>query len=462
MKKYFFFAAMALAVMSSCSNDDVVDNPAVNPIEEDQSVAIELGLSAPQALVTTRGTGTVGSTDGNANYWNGQELHVVMYNKGANTLATEGNVPSEEGGTYIFQDLKFQAPVQDADDHADTQIKILTSDQSAIQAKYYPSTQAFDFYGYHTDDAGGTLAAETKTVSGITIDGTQDLMAAQTKEVNATNYPDATIEWDTDNTNLKVEDQPKMFSAWAARRGIQPALVFEHLLTRLQFNVIAGQASAAGQYYNDDATDWAPNQVTGTPEGATSENQSTAVFVKAIRVKNVQTDNISINLADKTISSTGAATNNLSLMGPDTNDDKELDAFAPTAPAFYGPGHYDDTHLEKTPIGESIMMLPLVSETPEDNKIELEIDVTQLVVDQESIADATPTKYVEKTETLHATVLASSIMNGADYAGKTTFAAGESYNINITVYSFQRIEVSAELTAWEEGGDINIAPGDQF
>lgn len=70
MKKYFFYAAMALAVMSSCSNDDVVDNPGTTPIDDEQAVAIELGLSAPQAMVTTKGLGTVGSTDPDENKWN--------------------------------------------------------------------------------------------------------------------------------------------------------------------------------------------------------------------------------------------------------------------------------------------------------------------------------------------------------------------------------------------------------
>ena len=50
MKKHLYFAAMALAVMSSCSNDDVVDNPGTTPIDDEQAVAIELGLSAPQAV----------------------------------------------------------------------------------------------------------------------------------------------------------------------------------------------------------------------------------------------------------------------------------------------------------------------------------------------------------------------------------------------------------------------------
>jgi hypothetical protein len=34
------------------------------------------------------------------------------------------------------------------------------------------------------------------------------------------------------------------------------------------------------------------------------------------------------------------------------------------------------------------------------------------------------------------------------------FRAGASYNVYITIYGFEKIEVTAVLTAWEDGGDI--------
>ena len=39
--------------------------------------------------------------------------------------------------------------------------------------------------------------------------------------------------------------------------------------------------------------------------------------------------------------------------------------------------------------------------------------------------------------------------------GTDTFKPGYSYNVYITIYGLQDIRVSAVLTAWEEGGDIN-------
>lgn len=39
-----------------------------------------------------------------------------------------------------------------------------------------------------------------------------------------------------------------------------------------------------------------------------------------------------------------------------------------------------------------------------------------------------------------------------------SFEAGKNYNVNITVYGLEEIEIKASLTAWEDGGDITIDP----
>ena len=452
MKNYFYFAAMALAVMSSCSNDDVVDNPAVNPIEEDKPAAIQLGLGAPQALVTTRGMGTVGSTVEEQNLWKGQKLHVVMLDESGETPV---EATDDEGTIFDNTTLTFEAPTQAQTTDPNT-IKILDA-AGDIKARYYPSTGKYSFYGYHIDNIGNTqFNVANKTVTGITITGTEDLMAAKTKEVSEANYGTA---WGKMQEADKALVAERAFSAWTARREIQPILVFNHLLTRLQFNVIAGQASAARFSYN--GTNWTENLSPATLDNdADDQNKSTAVFITGIKVTGVKTSDITIDLDGQTATS-GAATadQELVLKGTaDTNTDGNLDDLTATAPEGFLESGNDETHPTKTQVGESIMLLP------GDAEIKLEIAVSQLVVDTEDATTEEAKTYTTKTETLTTTIKASDIKTTGtqDSANKTIFEAGESYNINITVYSFQRIEVSAELTAWEEGGDINIAPGDQF
>ena len=472
MKKHFYFAAMALAVMSSCSNDDVVDNPSVNPIEDGQPVAIELGVSAPQAMVTTKGLGTVGGIATEDNKWKGQKLYVVMLDSEGNE-ATEGEAP----GTKILDNtaLSFQAPDQTTEED-DKTIKIL-KDASTVQAKYYPNTGAYSFYGYHIDNIQNTTPtfnSTTKTVSGITITGTEDLMAAKTKGASSANYPTsfANMQSAQEDTTLVAQ---RAFSAWTARRGIQPILQFNHLLTRLQFNVIAGNQEAAASYYDTDETAWKENKTPETLDtDATHQNLSTAVKINAIRVVKVKTDNITIDLGKETpdaTSSTETAEGTLTLMGtadlvnndtPETQTpDGNLDALTATSPLAYdaaGTNYVEDgAYPKKTPVGESIMLLP------GDATIDIEIDLSQLVVDTEDL-NGTPLTYAEKSETLKATLNASDIKTSGttDSANKTQFLAGESYSINITVYSYQRIKIDAELTPWKDGGEINITPGDQF
>ena len=79
MKKQFFYAAFALSMMASCTNDDVVVNP-VEPTPEDSRVAIELGIDAPtvNAEIGSRATGSVGDVAGSNNYWKGEKLYIAM------------------------------------------------------------------------------------------------------------------------------------------------------------------------------------------------------------------------------------------------------------------------------------------------------------------------------------------------------------------------------------------------
>ena len=58
-------------------------------------------------------------------------------------------------------------------------------------------------------------------------------------------------------------------------------------------------------------------------------------------------------------------------------------------------------------------------------------------------------KYVEKLDTpltIDQTKISEDVKE---------FKPGASYNVYITIYGFEKIEVTAVLTAWENGGDID-------
>ena len=42
------------------------------------------------------------------------------------------------------------------------------------------------------------------------------------------------------------------------------------------------------------------------------------------------------------------------------------------------------------------------------------------------------------------------------------FKEGKSYQVNITIYGLEKVEVEVELSAWEEGGNINVGQDDEY
>ena len=68
----------------------------------------------------------------------------------------------------------------------------------------------------------------------------------------------------------------------------------------------------------------------------------------------------------------------------------------------------------------------------------------------------------QQTATYELTLKASDVTKNGTDAGITTFAASTSYNVTIAVYGIKKIELTAELGEWINGGDININPDDTF
>lgn len=107
MKKQFFYAALAIGMMSSCTSSDLPGNQAPeNP--KDEKVAIELGVSPLNAVVTTKGAGFAGNAAaGDAAKWDKQKLNILMLKKikdGDNKLSQAWD---EIANKYIFDGLEF-------------------------------------------------------------------------------------------------------------------------------------------------------------------------------------------------------------------------------------------------------------------------------------------------------------------------------------------------------------------
>ena len=211
MKKYFFLAIAALGMMAGCQKQEINGGQ----IDDSSKVAVKFNVDAP-SLTLTKGAGPVEE-------WKSQEIYLLGYERG-----------KEFNTTPLIPNIKTSAPA--ANTSGSIEVKHPAGSTYAGQPYFY-GNGVYDFYGYYIDDAAtvtdGTPAELASTAAGasiaITIDGTQDIMAAK-----------ADPEWDTESGAVTAD---KAYSAYAARRNVHPTLTFQHMLTRFNFFVVAGSES---------------------------------------------------------------------------------------------------------------------------------------------------------------------------------------------------------------------------
>lgn len=413
MKKMFFFALAAAGMLTACSNDDTLGGNGEQNVSEQQ---IRLGVASSK--VQTRGTGTVGGMTDAENVWAGQTLWVYMLQKGSMDLAyykapAVGTTAAAE--TEVFNNKKFNAP--NAADN--TKSGLATTADGTIA--YYPVSGNYDFWGYRVDDAvagdpvvklvndaGDEVAADqaTKRVVDIKIDGSQDIMAGKAAP-------------STDEVAKLGNYADNFYSAYAARKGVQPNITFNHLLTRFTFEVRAGSKATAG-----------------LPAGGNTE----AVKVTGVSVDSKTTGTLTVAYTGETkeaadlLTFTGDASplklQQRSATAVDNND--PLVALEPVSLTWTDENAAMGDVLK---IGEALLVAPGEKEYP------LTIALSQDVL--QKVGEAKVTMPLEQKATIK--------MDGAK-----KFEPGKSYKVTITVYGLEDIRVTATLVPWADGGSIDI------
>ena len=117
---------------------------------------------------------------------------------------------------------------------------------------YYPqSNQPYDFYGYYIDDIPVEQEKITRTDDAVQIeveiDGTQDLMTSKAELTDDQLYREDL----TDEDRLDILNYS--YSAYTAKRNIQPVMYFKHHLARLRFELYPGRVEA-NEVYVDSIT----------------------------------------------------------------------------------------------------------------------------------------------------------------------------------------------------------------
>lgn len=413
MKKMFFFALAAAGMLTACSNEDTLGGNGEQNVSEQQ---IRLGVASSK--VQTRGTGTVGGMTDAENVWAGQTLWVYMLQKGSMDLAyykapAVGTTAAAE--TEVFNNKKFNAP--NAADN--TKSGLATTADGTIA--YYPVSGNYDFWGYRVDDAvagdpvvklvndaGDEVAADqaTKRVVDIKIDGSQDIMAGKAAP-------------STDEVAKLGNYADNFYSAYAARKGVQPNITFNHLLTRFTFEVRAGSKATAG-----------------LPAGGNTD----AVKVTGVSVDSKTTGTLTVAYTGETkaaadlLTFTGDASA-LTLKQRDAalaDNNAPLVALEPVSLTWT-----DDaaTIGDVIKVGEALLVAPGQTEYP------LTIALSQDVL--QKVGETKVTMPLEQKATIK--------MDGVK-----AFEPGKSYKVTITVYGLEEIKVTATLVPWVYGGSIDI------
>lgn len=448
MKKNLVYAMMLVAAMSSCSKDS--DAPSIsnqNGNVIDDTTPVQMLLTAGvNTTVITRGSGIVGDTIGNDNIWNGQTLNIYAY---CDTI-------NGDYATSKFEIDNKQATMRVGNWSTDNATMGETNvlrwlNQDVL---YYPLEGKFNFYGYHVDDAATgitpTVNANDVTLVGVTIDGTQDLMIAEailTKADSIKLYNNDNPANTISDGNITAEQRAaitteslgKVYSAWSGRRNVQPNLQFKHLLSSFKFQIKAGKANMKrvfidsivieGQNIADMVVLAKGDKIRGLENLRTADGTLANFLLRRKIGENLEipkfSDTDTLKLSSDERYNIGHGYSFLaSVINNETTIPTNYDTFGAGMMLFPGTKTFDITIYTS----EYVLV-------HEGNPNDLDND-----------PDKSEWQFSKLTRTINVPVKEGN----AD-----VFEAGKMYFINLTVFDRQRIDVSATLTPWVNGGNIN-------
>lgn len=419
-------AVASLGLLASCSSDDDLSTGG-NGKDGLQQIKIGMGV---QANVATRGTGTVGAVGAENNKWAKQTVNVYMLNKGTLDVAKFGDDPIYENTVLTTPSDNASGIASELDEHG------------VAQYKYYPTTKtAFDFWGYRLDDADKTTAedqagsataaainsgrfvpytSEDSLLIGFQIDGTQDIMAGKAVP--------------TEEEMNKCGGEENIYSAFAARREVQPNIKFEHLLSRLNFQVLAGAESTT------DANTGV--KVTGITVKSKATGKLVIAYKGAAAFENVS-DQLIVDKYE-TPETEAALYKDLVVKqrtdgAPLTDNLEDLEPVTPK---------WNNGMALATQVGEALLAIPA-------DKYDITINLQQKVqVKGDKSSPVDPDDFQTKDYTYTAEL--KNTVNP-----EKGFEPGYSYNVTITVYGLSEIQITTTLTPWKDGGNIEMNPEDE-
>ena len=366
MKKSLLFAALAVTVAAACTKTNQVPQETT---DNGEAVPVRLAVSSPRTI-------EVKSTGAATGQWSGQKLNIYSYEAGVADYST---------ATAFIDNVEATAPTSELTG------AITLTNPDTNEPFFYAAGKYYDFFGYYIDDAA--TAVPTVAADGVyvpfTINGSQDLMTATSDKAADIAAAGASL----------TED--KVYSAYAARRGVQPKLVFKHQLARFTFEIVAGVESGNN------------------------------VNVDGISIESVASGELKVVGADRGLANLASDKVELKLQEKSENG-TTMQALTPVKP-----NAYDGTKTNVKSIGESLMVVPG----------EASYKLTVYTSQEGTTTEIAPLEQI----------LNIANITGAP-EGAVAFEAGYTYKVTIVVYGLEEVKISVELEEWKDGGSTIIDP----
>lgn len=399
MKKSLAIAAMSAFVFCSCSSDEE-NAPVVGGVDGLQPITIGLSESTGAQV---KGTGTVGGVDDETNIWQYEDIYVLMMTSNEDCLETK-----EDGWNYTYvKELGYQfnntfwaRPVQNG------KLSILDylidgNGNTGKKTMYYPINGESQFFAYYVDKAcednqenghPNVEVGKETATLDFKTDGSNDIMLGVAKDIKGN------IPGNFTAAGARDKDNPN-----------KPVITMKHMTTRFTFELKSGDEKAEGvEVESIDVMSLIEGTLVVAYKDAASCPESLIEFTgekEHVYLKEVDPD---APVASRENGKPQLKAFGGQVMGGEGFTKKVGDAL------FVNPGE----NVYKLRVRQKVMALIDDVPTPKETTSDLEIKLNK--------------------------------------EGSVAFEAGHSYNVKITIYGLEEIQVSAELEPWINGGEIEL------
>lgn len=425
MKKYFLLAAAAATVLAvSCNKEK--EQPKVDPtpgteIEDNTPQPIRFGsniaeVKAPITKAAIENTG-----------WGaGQTLYVYGFR-----LDDDG-APSITTADAYIENIPAEAPATFANNGEREPIYVWENSANQIPF-YYENAVSYSFFGYYVgtavDTPEPTIDNDNKAVTlAVTIDGTQDIMLADTDKFDDYLYAKDKAQNATPPSDVTVSIE-KVYSEDSARQGVVPDLKFKHQLARFKFETMYGGNG------NSDEINIVKLQMMSLKAGTLTiaDADEEKIGYKATETTWPVPTDVAANAYGFTDgnSFTLMDANGVAATGNPGNG-----VFAPFGESIMTfPQGLGGTNNDESPVYHLLLTLTQAGRMDPQNPTQLKQFTVPMDIDFSKVVDAQqqliPNKYAE---------------------------AGKMYVIRLVIYGSEEIKMTVSLEDWEYGGETQVDP----